>query len=62
MEPYRDCDIDSGGSRDLVAKDGLAANNMNWADVEAHAVRYSGADSPDYQEGWVNGDKEIVTK
>lgn len=40
-----------------------AANNMNWADVEASAVRYSGpTEKPDYQEGWVNGNKEMVEK
>ena len=40
-----------------------AANNMNWEDVQEIAVRVPGAEEPDdYQEGWVNGDKEIVTK
>lgn len=38
-----------------------AANYMNWEDVAHAAVR---VDDPitnvDYQEGWVNGDKEIV--
>lgn len=41
-----------------------AANNMNWEDVEKYAVRAPDApkEAPDYQEGWVNGEKEIVTK
>lgn len=39
-----------------------ASNNMNWSDVEKHAVRFNGADAPDFQEGWVNGDKEIVSE
>jgi hypothetical protein len=37
-----------------------AANNMNWSDVAKRATRASGPDDVDYQEGWVNGDKEIV--
>jgi hypothetical protein len=38
-----------------------AASEMNWSDVQAYAVK---ADTPprpvDFQEGWVNGEKEIV--
>lgn len=36
-----------------------AANNMNWSEVEAHAklVEQGGCD---FQEGWINGDKEVV--
>ncbi|WP_212635455.1 hypothetical protein [Saccharibacillus brassicae] len=38
-----------------------ATDNMNWEDVEAHAQRVAQQDHPiDYQEGWVNGEKEIV--
>ena len=38
-----------------------AANNMNWDDVKTHASRMaSSAVEPDYQEGWVNGDKQLV--
>lgn len=38
-----------------------AANNMNWSDVEAHAsLMASSAATPDYQEGWINGDKQLV--
>ena len=36
-----------------------AQNNMNWDDVKQHAGRMSHSE-PDYQEGWVNGDKELV--
>jgi hypothetical protein len=37
-----------------------AANNMNWDEVATHAVRINKPDEPDYQEGWVNGEKEVV--
>lgn len=38
-----------------------AVNNMNWSDVVAHAVQLPrGAEKVDYQEGWVNGDKELI--
>jgi hypothetical protein len=36
-----------------------AANNMNWSDVERVAVM-SAAGEIDYQDGWVNGGKEVV--
>jgi hypothetical protein len=39
-----------------------AANNMNWEDVKSAAKKVSShpmADE-DYQEGWRNGEKEIV--
>ena len=39
-----------------------ASNNMNWKDVVAFARKVEShrmADS-DFQEGWINGDKEIV--
>jgi hypothetical protein len=36
-----------------------AQNNMNWDDVKQHAGRMAHSE-PDYQEGWVNGDKELV--
>lgn len=38
-----------------------AANNMNWSEVCHVAKRHSEPDPVDFQEGWVNGDKEIVT-
>lgn len=37
-----------------------AANNMNWVDVRTVAHTVSTPDPVDYQEGWVNGDKELV--
>lgn len=38
-----------------------AANNMNWSDVQHVAVEVAReGDAVDYQEGWVNGEKEIV--
>ena len=38
-----------------------AQNNMNWKDVEAHAGRMAESEPDfDYQEGWVNGDKQLV--
>lgn len=37
-----------------------AANNMDWNDVARHAVRVNPSRPADYQEGWVNGDKEVV--
>jgi len=39
-----------------------ASNNMDWTDVEKHAVRVKdkGLTDEDLQEGWVNGEKEIV--
>lgn len=36
-----------------------AANNMNWKDVEHLAVCVSKGEA-DYQEGWVNGQKEVI--
>jgi hypothetical protein len=36
-----------------------AANNMNWSDVERVAMMTSQPEI-DYQEGWVNGGKEVV--
>lgn len=39
-----------------------AANNMNWDEVRKYAVPLPASENqkPDYQEGWVNGDKEII--
>lgn len=39
-----------------------AANNMNWDDVKADAKRVQEPppSEPDWQEGWVNGDREVV--
>lgn len=38
-----------------------AANNMNWEDVAEHAIKVDEPLPPvDFQEGWINGKKEIV--
>lgn len=39
-----------------------ASNNMDWTDVENYAIRIkdTGMSSEDFQEGWVNGEKEII--
>jgi hypothetical protein len=36
-----------------------ASNNMNWSDVQKHAIMVKPGKT-DYQKGWVNGDWEIV--
>ena len=38
-----------------------AGNNMNWSDVKDVAEKVSVMEV-DFQEGWVNGDKEIIEK
>lgn len=38
-----------------------AASNMNWEDVEAEARRVTDP-VVDYDDGWCNGDKEIVVR
>lgn len=37
-----------------------ASNNMNWSDVEADAKQISPSTPPDMQDGWTNGEKEVV--
>lgn len=41
-----------------------AADNMNWDEVQefANLVKVKGDTEEDYQEGWVNGEKEIVER
>lgn len=39
-----------------------AANNMNWKEVEKSAVLVFQPPGCDFQEGWVNGEKEIVER
>ncbi len=39
--------------------EGWAENNMNWSEVVEHA-RLINEGETDYQEGWVNGDKEVA--
>jgi len=36
-----------------------AHSNMDWADVEAHAIRISNAEPSDKAEEWTNADMEI---
>ena len=36
-----------------------ASNNMNWSDVEHLAICISKGEA-DYEEGWCNGDKEVI--
>lgn len=38
-----------------------AEGNMNWRDVEKFAVKIKDAAPVDYQNGWVNGQKKVVT-
>ena len=37
-----------------------AAGDMDWSDVKSTARKVITGDEVDYQEGWVNGDKEVV--
>ena len=37
-----------------------AENNMNWDDVKAHTKKVNDNKDVDFQEGWVNGEKEVV--
>jgi len=52
-ETYKDFEAD-----DFEVND-WAQNNMNWEDVEAKATQVSPPENVDYDEGWVNGEKEI---
>lgn len=38
-----------------------AESNINWSYVEPHAQKVQDADI-DYQDGWVNGQKEVVER
>lgn len=38
-----------------------AANNMDWDDVASRAQCVEDPGSVDYQEGWTNGDWEVVS-
>ena len=37
-----------------------AANNMDWDKDKLHAEEVEPASAVEYQEGWVNGEKEII--
>ena len=39
-----------------------AQNNMNWDEVEGKATKVEEPVKIDFQEGWMNGEKEFVTK
>lgn len=39
-----------------------AANNMNWEDVAPMAIKVIEQEPVNFQQGWVNGEKEIVEK
>ncbi len=54
VKECRDCNQDEDDLADW------AENNMDWIDVVPYAERVIGTGPPDYQEGWVNGDKQIV--
>lgn len=52
--------IRDGGLNEAEIHD-WAGNNMNWEDVAAFAVKADIKPKKiDWQEGWVNGEKEIV--
>ena len=36
-----------------------AANNINWCDVEANAIKLHEGQTG-FEEGWVNGNKEVI--
>lgn len=47
-----------GGDSDAID---WATNNMNWSDVNGAAFLVNTqVEPPDYQEGWMNGEHEIV--
>jgi hypothetical protein len=37
-----------------------AENDMNWSQVKAYATKVEGAQPVDYEDGWTNGEKELV--
>ena len=63
-----DCDLQRSLDEDTIPLftedtyeiEDWAANNMNWDDVNHDVRRVSGPELPDFQEGWVNGDKDFV--
>lgn len=60
-ESLRDDTIPLFESDDYEIED-WAAGNMNWEDVSRFARMVSAPEPPDFQEGWVNGDKRVVRK
>ncbi len=63
---YRDEEEDTigfirEGSLDNYEITDWAANNMNWDEVQEFAVQVHSKTKPNnYQEGWMNGEKEII--
>jgi len=50
-------------ARNLFEIEDWAANNMNWDDVSEHATEAGKSKNRcDYEEGWANGEKEIIEK
>jgi hypothetical protein len=39
-----------------------AANNMDWKDVKSVAKKVDAMPDCDFQDGWINGDKEIIER
>jgi hypothetical protein len=39
-----------------------AENNMNWDNVRSAAVMVKSEAAMDFQDGWVNGNKELIEK
>lgn len=56
---YKDKDFHEDEFDDAECID-WAQNNMNWSDVEGHADMSEIPAVVDYQDGWINGDREIV--
>lgn len=48
-------------SSDSYEIEDWAANNMNWSDVRECAFKVETEEDVDYQEGWINGDKKVVS-
>lgn len=56
-------DFPDEASLNLLDNDDLvewAANNMDWDDVKDQAVMLKRPDPVDYQDGWVNGESNII--
>ena len=50
------------GLKDEYEIQDWAANNMDWKDVVLQAQIVNKSGKVDYQEGWINGDQEIIEK
>lgn len=61
METSFDAEVKFALNNEYEIQD-WAANNMDWKDVEFRAQIASEDIGVDYQEGWVNGNKEIIEK